>query len=208
MHRIDSTGAVDGLWQNGNPTAGLMSTKGDAAWFNAVQEELANIVETTGTELTKGTNTQVRTAIRKHQLGPLMLGPWGFHAHGDYAARMELASSGGRRTLTSNTDTVTVMERELELPPRATITKITFQYSRTGTTADKFLVYLRKLDNVGMETTLYTWDLTGSTGVTDSSGLSIVLDRDVYSYAFVVSMTDAVALALMLRSIKVEYTLT
>lgn len=63
MHRIDSSGNVAGAWSNGTPPL-TPGTAMDAAWFNAVQEEVINIIEThAGITLVKGTNTQLWSAL-------------------------------------------------------------------------------------------------------------------------------------------------
>jgi hypothetical protein len=63
MHRIDSNGSVGGAFSDGNPGTGTLGTKVDAAWSNAVQEEICNLIEGLGITLVKGTNTQLRSAI-------------------------------------------------------------------------------------------------------------------------------------------------
>ena len=70
MQRIDtSTAAADlhGKGKNGftdgDPATGLAATELAAAWFNAVQEEVANIIELSGGTLDKSNNAQVYQAI-------------------------------------------------------------------------------------------------------------------------------------------------
>jgi len=63
MHRIDSNGSVDGAFQDGNPAIGQQATQLTADWFNAVQEELAHVVEQAGIPLDKPDNAQLYAAI-------------------------------------------------------------------------------------------------------------------------------------------------
>jgi len=66
MFRIDSPGAtVGGLFTEGNPTTGVPATEVSAEWLNdAVQEEIAGLVEFAGLTLVKTDNTQLRQAIQ------------------------------------------------------------------------------------------------------------------------------------------------
>ncbi len=63
MHRIDTAGNEDGLFQDGNPQAGQQGTVMDADWANAVQEEIASVIEGAGMELDKGEHDQLKDAI-------------------------------------------------------------------------------------------------------------------------------------------------
>lgn len=63
MHRIDSINAQDGRWVAGNPQTGQRPTIATAAWFNAVQEEIAHVIESSGLELDKSKNDQLTVAI-------------------------------------------------------------------------------------------------------------------------------------------------
>lgn len=71
MKRIDTTnksvdlfGAGKHGFRNGNKAVGINPTEFDADWCNHVQEELANLVEGTGTALDVGDRTQIRAAIQ------------------------------------------------------------------------------------------------------------------------------------------------
>jgi hypothetical protein len=64
MHRIDADGHVSNEFDDGDPGIPTQPTMVDAAWLNAVQEEIANVVEDAGITLVKNTNTQLREAIR------------------------------------------------------------------------------------------------------------------------------------------------
>ena len=44
MHRIDTNGSVEGLFQEGNPNTGQQATQLGAAWFNDIQENLLGIL--------------------------------------------------------------------------------------------------------------------------------------------------------------------
>ncbi len=63
MHKIDSDGSSSGAWVDRN----LPTTQGtlfDAAYMNAVQDELVNVILTrAGITLVKGTNTQLGSAL-------------------------------------------------------------------------------------------------------------------------------------------------
>lgn len=63
MHRIDTPGAVDGKFQDGNPAVGQQATQLRADWFNDVQEEIATVIEEAGIVLTKGDTDQLYSAI-------------------------------------------------------------------------------------------------------------------------------------------------
>lgn len=65
MHRIDGAGAtVDKKFTEGNAGTGTPATTLTADWGNAVQEEIAHVIEQSGTALNKATNTQLYTAIQ------------------------------------------------------------------------------------------------------------------------------------------------
>jgi microcystin-dependent protein len=64
MHRIDGPGAtIDGRFTEGDPTAGIPATTVTGAWLNAVQEEIAGVVEAAGDTLEKADNGQLAAAI-------------------------------------------------------------------------------------------------------------------------------------------------
>lgn len=64
MHRIDGAGAtIDNLFTEGDPTTGVPATTVTGAWLNAIQEEIAHVVEAAGTALDKLSNTQLYAAI-------------------------------------------------------------------------------------------------------------------------------------------------
>lgn len=63
MHRIDTPDAAAGLFTDGNPAVPIMATYPDAAYMNALQEEIAHVVESTGLALSKPDRTQLRQAI-------------------------------------------------------------------------------------------------------------------------------------------------
>lgn len=63
MHEIDSDGHLNNLFTNGDPQAGTPATVLDAAWLNAVQTELVNVIKGAGITLEKGTNTQLLAAL-------------------------------------------------------------------------------------------------------------------------------------------------
>jgi hypothetical protein len=63
MHRTDAARNVANLFVDKDPGAGTRGTVVDAAWLNAVQEELCNFIEDLGGTLVKGTNTQLLTTL-------------------------------------------------------------------------------------------------------------------------------------------------
>lgn len=64
MHRIDGPGAtVDSKFTEGDPAAATPATTVTDDWLNAVQEEIAAVIESTGTALDKAANGQLLAAI-------------------------------------------------------------------------------------------------------------------------------------------------
>lgn len=63
MHRTDGDSHVANLFDEGDPGVPRAPTQVDAAWLNAVQEELCNAITNAGIALVKGTNTQLRAAL-------------------------------------------------------------------------------------------------------------------------------------------------
>ena len=64
MHRIDGAGAtIDNLFTEGDPTTGVPATVVTGAWLNAIQEEIAHVIEAAGIALDKPVNTQLYAAI-------------------------------------------------------------------------------------------------------------------------------------------------
>lgn len=65
MHRIDGPGAtVDNLFTEGDPLTATPATVVTAAWLNALQEEMAGVVEGAGETLDKEDNAQLLAAIQ------------------------------------------------------------------------------------------------------------------------------------------------
>jgi microcystin-dependent protein len=70
MHRIDGVGAtLDNRFTQGNPATGVPATQVTPEWANAVQEEIAYVIEQAGISLNKPSNTQLRAAINSMVLG-------------------------------------------------------------------------------------------------------------------------------------------
>lgn len=64
MHRIDAAGFSTGnLFTDGNPATGTPATVVDAAWLNDLQENIVQLIESSGTVLSKGDYTQLIKAI-------------------------------------------------------------------------------------------------------------------------------------------------
>lgn len=66
--QVESSATVDGKYTDGSVAGGIAATRLRAAALNAIQEELANIVESAGMTLTPGDMTQVLTALKKQFL--------------------------------------------------------------------------------------------------------------------------------------------
>lgn len=88
MRRIDTATAVADLFgvgksgfRNGNKALGIIPTDLNAEWFNAVQEEIANVIEAAGLAITPGDSTQLLKAITSMISG------------GDYKASVRVAST-------------------------------------------------------------------------------------------------------------------
>lgn len=63
MHRIDSDASVNGLFSAGNPASGQPGTVVSPEWLNAIQEEIAGLIEAMGGTLAKADNTQLAAAV-------------------------------------------------------------------------------------------------------------------------------------------------
>lgn len=63
MHRIDGYDNVAGMFSEGDSTLGTNATQVTDDWLNATQEEIAHVIEATGTVLNKADNTQLYVAI-------------------------------------------------------------------------------------------------------------------------------------------------
>lgn len=65
MFRIDSSGNVAGLFTDGDPSIGQPATVVSDEWLNAIQEEIANIIENDGTLLDKLDSGQLVAVLAK-----------------------------------------------------------------------------------------------------------------------------------------------
>lgn len=66
MHRVDTEGHDDGLFQDGNPQVGQQGTTLSEDWFNDLQENICKVIEhedAGAAALVKGDHTQLRLAI-------------------------------------------------------------------------------------------------------------------------------------------------
>lgn len=63
--QVESSATTDGKYTDGNVAGGIAATRLRAAAFNATQEELAHIVESTGAALDVNDTNQVLTALQK-----------------------------------------------------------------------------------------------------------------------------------------------
>ncbi len=62
--QVESSATTDGKYTDGNVAGGISATRLRASAFNAIQEELAHIVESTGVDLDVDDMTQVLTALK------------------------------------------------------------------------------------------------------------------------------------------------
>jgi hypothetical protein len=63
VHRIDSDASVNGLFSAGDPASGQPGTVVSPEWLNAIQEEIAGLIEAMGGTLAKADNTQLAAAV-------------------------------------------------------------------------------------------------------------------------------------------------
>jgi hypothetical protein len=70
MFRIDADGNVSNQFSEGNPATGAPGTKVSSDWLNAVQEELAAVIEAAGLTLSKVNNGQLLAALSPAQATP------------------------------------------------------------------------------------------------------------------------------------------
>lgn len=63
MHRTDGANNDNGAFQGGDPVTGQKATSWTPDWANAVQEEIAGIVEASGLTLNKNDNAQLLAAL-------------------------------------------------------------------------------------------------------------------------------------------------
>lgn len=66
--QVEPSATADGKYTDGSVAGGIAATRLRAAAFNAMQEELANIVESAGMILSPDDMTQVLTALKKQLL--------------------------------------------------------------------------------------------------------------------------------------------
>lgn len=59
----DIDGAVESRFSNGSPSLGVAATIVDETWLNAVQEELASVIESQGLELSIDDESQLLQAV-------------------------------------------------------------------------------------------------------------------------------------------------
>lgn len=65
MHRIDAPGATpDNRFTEGDPSQGIEATDVSADFLNAVQEEIASVIEGAGITLNKASNSQLLLALQ------------------------------------------------------------------------------------------------------------------------------------------------
>lgn len=95
MHRVDGPGhTVDYKFTEGNPGLGIPATTVTADILNAVQEEIAGVVEASGAVLNKPDNTQLLAALNALYANVSSLAMFGDGSDGDFAA------AAGTTTLT------------------------------------------------------------------------------------------------------------
>lgn len=70
MHRIDGPGHLGNHWTGGDPVTGEEPTEVTPDFQEAVQEEIANVIEATGASLNKADNTQLVSAVSSGLINP------------------------------------------------------------------------------------------------------------------------------------------
>jgi hypothetical protein len=83
MHRIDGPGALPGgHFTEGDPTVGTVATIVTMSWAEAVQEEIAGVIEGADMALAKPNNAQLLAAVRKliDLAVPVGTVQWGYFA--------------------------------------------------------------------------------------------------------------------------------
>lgn len=74
MHRIDTSGSIDGKFSDGNPNIGQIATLLGAAFMNDLQENVCFLIESQGIVLEKGKETQLADAIAAYVVGAVGTG--------------------------------------------------------------------------------------------------------------------------------------
>ncbi|WP_236207879.1 phage tail protein [Pseudomonas tohonis] len=89
MRRISTPTAAQDLFgpgkhgfRNGDPANAILATRLQAEWFNALQEEVASLVEQAGIVLDPEDSTQLLKAVRKLRGGTVNFGFWQWSAVG------------------------------------------------------------------------------------------------------------------------------
>jgi hypothetical protein len=102
--QVETTATQDGQYTDGSVAGGVAATRLRAAAFNALQEELAHIVEEAGIELSVDDSTQVLAALRTLLLS--RANPFGdIAADGPVAIATALANLGLGTAATRNVGT-------------------------------------------------------------------------------------------------------
>lgn len=107
MHRIDTAtadadanGSGKAGFTEGDPSTATPPTALSAAFFNAVQEEIAGVVEGAGVEIAKGNNGQLLAAVRALIVGTIAAANWVLRtAAGGISANLEGVASDGASAL-------------------------------------------------------------------------------------------------------------
>lgn len=109
MRRIETSGRAEDLFgpgrhgfKDGNPLTGDPATVLDAAWFNAIQEEVANAIEGAGLALDPDDRSQLRQAMRRTSASGI------FGGIVSSALTITAADHGKMYCLLANTFTVTL----------------------------------------------------------------------------------------------------
>ncbi len=64
MHKTDGAGHLNNTFVNENPSTSTPASIVDAAWLNAVQAEIVNVIEAAGITLNKANNAQLLQALK------------------------------------------------------------------------------------------------------------------------------------------------
>ncbi|EFO5649570.1 phage tail protein, partial [Salmonella enterica subsp. enterica serovar Miami] len=115
--QVEPSATADGKYTDGSVAGGIAATRLRAAAFNAMQEELANIVESAGMILSPDDMTQVLTALKKQLLS--RANPFAdIKADGPAAVAAALSNLGLRETINRATDALQKSQNGGDIPDK------------------------------------------------------------------------------------------
>lgn len=179
MQRIATSTAVDGGFVAGNPVSGQLATRFSPAWCNAVQEEIAGVIEAAGLTLDVNDNAQLveamDTIIREvvAEAQTIYLGPADFGLVLTGLDTTYYSPLNGRvySTITDSSNYNWLMP--LPVQPGKTITNVTVKGS--AATTGVLTVILKSRVGTANLTTVTTLTLNSSSGGSASATLTKTL---------------------------------